>query len=149
VAAARGRTHLRYVITTSTGKRAAARARGPVPIEIHSPDFTMPHDLAAYLRAKLGVRLTKFENRLLDVVVRVKDENGPKGGIGLSCRMEAVLAGLEPVNVLEHDDDLRAAIDRSIDRLALAVQRHVDRARGLPRNRGRKLVRHIKLTGTS
>ena len=56
--------------------------------------------------------------------------------------MEALLAHLEPVNVEEREPDLRAALDVALDRLELAVQRHVERSRSQPR---RKLVRARRL----
>ena len=136
------------VITTSTGHGSVANpASFPLPVELHSPDFTLPADLAAHARERLAARLGKFGHRLLGVIVRVKDVNGPKGGEGISCRMEGLLAGMEPVNIEERDHDLRAALDLAVDRLELAVQRHIERARTLPRSRGRQLVRRRKLSG--
>ena len=118
----------------------------PFPVELHAPDFTFPADLSRYIRAKLAAKLARFGHRLLGVMVRVKDVNGPKGGEGIVCGMEALLAHMEPVNVEERGHDLRAALDISLERFEVAVQRHIDRARTLPRNRGRKLVRYRKLT---
>jgi hypothetical protein len=118
---------------------------GALSFELHSPDFAVPADLAAYTREKLTVKLAKVGRRLLGVVVRIKDVNGPKGGASIACHMEALLARLEPVNIEERDGDLRAALDRAMDSLEAVVQRHVEKARSLPRNRGRKIVRHGKL----
>jgi hypothetical protein len=138
---AQGATHLEGVTTTSVSPEVESAATS-FTVELHSPDFTLPADLASYTRQKLVAKLARFGHRLLGVMVRVKDLNGPKGGEGgIACRMEARLAGMEPVNVDERDQDLRAAIDISIDRFELAVQRHVERARGLPRLRGRRLLR--------
>jgi hypothetical protein len=128
-------------VTTTSLSLNAASAATSFPVELHSPDFTLPADLAVYTRQKLIAKLARFGHRLLGVIVRVKDVNGPKGGDGIACRMEALLAGMEPVNVDERDHDLRAAIDVSIERFELAVQRHVDRARVLPRSRARRLAR--------
>jgi hypothetical protein len=137
------------VVTTSIGGREGTpgEASASFAFELHSPDFHVPVTLADYVREKLAAKLAKAGRRLLGVVVRLRDLNGPKGGDGIACHMEAVLAGLEPVNVEERDDDLHAALDRAIECLDLVVQRHLGRARSLPRNRGRKLVRHSKLTG--
>ena len=131
------------------GKRASPResggASGFFAFELHSTEVNAPPDLVAYTREKLTAKLAKFERRILEVVVRLRDLNGPKGGDSFACHMEALLPHLEPVNVEERDHDLRAAIDRTVDRLDVAVQRHVERERSLRRNRGRKLVRHVKL----
>jgi ribosome-associated translation inhibitor RaiA len=115
--------------------------------EFHSPDVPVPEDVVRYTEAKIAARLQKFSQRLMGVVVHVRDINGPKGGEALVCHMEARLARLEPVNVEERDDDLREAIDLALTRLETAVARQVGRARSLPRQRGRKSVRNRKLTG--
>ena len=114
--------------------------------ELHSPDISLPPDVADYVRDKLSAKLDKFGRRVMDVVVHVKDMNGGKGGIDKGCHMEAHLAGLEPVNVEERHEDLRAAIDIAAERLCEAIQRHHLRMRTLSRERGRKLTRNEKLS---
>jgi hypothetical protein len=113
--------------------------------EFHSPDFHTPEDVVQYTHAKLDLRLRKFGRRVQGVIVHMRDLNGPKGGLGISCHVEARLAGLEPVNVAEEAQDLRAAIDLAIDRLTLVVGRHVDRARTTPIGRGARLARNSKM----
>lgn len=116
-----------------------------IEFEFHSPDMDMPQDVVAYTQEKLTSRLGKYGRRVMSVVVHVRDVNGPKGGNGIVCHLEARLAGLEPCNVEEQEPDLRAAIDLAIDRLEVVVGRHVGKARTLPRERGRKMVRNHKL----
>jgi ribosome-associated translation inhibitor RaiA len=113
--------------------------------EFHSPDMEIPQDVVAYTQEKLGHRLRKHGRRVTSVVVHVRDVNGPKGGVGIVCHIEARLAGLEPVNVEETELDLRAAIDVATDRLDVVVGRHLHKARDLPVHRGRKLVRNLKI----
>src|SRR5688500_17797451 len=81
----------------------------PIEFEFHSPDIDMPQDVWAYPREKLTSRLGKYGRRVMGVIVHVRDVNGPKGGNGLVCHVEARLAGLEPCNVEEREPDLRAA----------------------------------------
>ena len=113
--------------------------------ELHSPDIPLPPDVADYVRDKLSAKLEKFGRRVVDVVVHVKDINGGKGGIDKGCHMEARLAGLEPVNVEERHEDLRAAIDIAAERLAEAVHRHLQRMRSWRRDRGRKLSQKLSI----
>jgi ribosomal subunit interface protein len=103
----------------------------------------LPPDVAEYVRDKLSAKLGKFGRRVVDIVVHFKDMNGDKGGIDQGCHMEAHLAGLEPVNVEERHEDLRAAIDIAAERLEEAVHRHLQRTRTV--RRGRKLTRNQKL----
>ena len=106
--------------------------------ELHSPDIPLPPDVADYVRDKLSAKLGKFGRRVMDVVVHLKDINGDKGGIDKGCHMEAHLAGLEPVNVEERHEDLRAAIDIAAQRLEEAVHRHLQRTRTMRLHQGRK-----------
>lgn len=105
----------------------------------------LPPDVSEYVHDKLSAKLGKFGRRVMDVVVHVKDINGARGGIDKGCHIEAHLAGLEPVNVEERHEDLRACIDITVDRLEAAVHRHLERARSKRRDRGRNTVRHDKL----
>jgi ribosome-associated translation inhibitor RaiA len=137
------------MVATSIGKRTASNGSNgngvsTLEFEFHSPDIDVPQDVVRYTQDKLTTRLAKFGRRVMGVLVHIKDLNGPKGGVGLLCHMEARLAHLEPVNVEEKEPDLRAAIDVAIDRLEVVVGRHVEKARKLPRVRGRKLVRNQK-----
>lgn len=121
-----------------------ASEEGVLEFEFHSPDIEMPQDVVAYTQEKLNHRLRKHGRRVTGVVVHVRDVNGPKGGVGIACHLEARLAGLEPVNVEETELDLRAAIDVATDRLDVVVGRHLNKARDLPMARGRKVVRDHK-----
>jgi len=112
--------------------------------ELHSPDISLPPDVAEYARDKLRAKLEKFGRRVMDVVVHVKDMNGGKGGIDKGCHMEAHLAGLEPVNVEERHEDLRAVIDIAAERLEETVHRHLQRNQTLRRDRGRRPTRNQK-----
>jgi ribosome-associated translation inhibitor RaiA len=135
------------MVATSMAKRVGsngAPARS-LAFELHSPDMSLPPDVAEYVRDKLSAKLGKFGRRVMDVVVHFKDVNGDKGGIDKGCHMEAHLAGLEPVNVEERHEDLRAVIDIASERLEEAVHRHLQRTRTLRRDRGRKLSRTQKL----
>jgi ribosome-associated translation inhibitor RaiA len=133
--------------STNTGNGVSTNGapdEASLEFEFHSPDMVIPQDVVAYTQEKLNHRLRKHGRRVTSVVVHVRDVNGPKGGVGIVCHMEARLAGLEPVNVEETELDLRAAIDVATDRLDVVVGRHVHKARDLPLHRGRKLVRDQK-----
>jgi putative sigma-54 modulation protein len=124
----------------SNGAQTASLA-----FELHSPDIELPPDVAEYIREKVIAKVGKFGRRVMDVVVHIKDMNGDKGGIDKGCHMEARLAGLEPVNVEERHEDLRAAVDICAERLAEAVHRHLQRRRTTRRAEGRRLARNQKL----
>ena len=139
------------MVATAIGKRTAGNGTSngtpTLVIEFHSPDIEIPPDVVQYTQDKLNVRLGKYGRRVMGAIVHMRDLNGPKGGVGFACHMEARLSGLEPVNVEERDADLRAAIDMAIDRLDVVVGRHVGKARTVPRHRGAKLARNSKTAG--
>jgi ribosomal subunit interface protein len=123
--------------------RDGAQARY-LEFELHSPEIALPPDVAQYAHDKVVAKLAKFGRRVVAVVVHVKDVNGHRRGIDKACHVEARLAGLEPVNVEERHEDLRAAIDLAFDRLAEAVHRHLERASAKLFTRQRRLVRAQK-----
>jgi ribosome-associated translation inhibitor RaiA len=116
-----------------------------IAFELHSPEIPLPPDVAAYVRAKLLAKLAKFGHQITDIVVHLKDCAAGHGGVEKCCHIEARLAGLEPVNVEERDEDLRAAIDLAVERTAEAVHRHVERTRSKRLQQGRRLVRRTKI----
>ena len=137
------------MVATRIAKRAEGGEDAGAPrfgFEFHSPDRAAPEDVVRYTEDKVAARLQKYGHRLVAVVVHIREVNGTRHGEGTVCHMEARLARLEPVNVEETDDDLREAIDLALDRLEVAVARHVKRARRLPRKEGRRAVRDRKLT---
>jgi putative sigma-54 modulation protein len=135
------------MVATNLDKRLGpnGEALPDFPFELHCPDFPCPADVTDYTHDKLHAKLGKFARRLSGVIVHLKDINGDRGGVDKSCHMEARLDGLEPVNVEERHQDLRAAIDLAAHRLAEAVHRHLERAQSKRRDEGRKVVRNGKL----
>ena len=121
------------MVATAMGKRVGARE---VPLEIHSPDLPLPTDVGEYIHAKLNAKLSKFGERVIEVVVHIKDLNGAqRGGEDKQCHVEAYLAACVPANVEERHHDLRAAIDLAVDRLARTIERHLQRRRARRRPR--------------
>lgn len=113
--------------------------------EFHSPDMVMPGDVSAYAEDKLRAKLGKFD-RVMGVVVTLRDVTGTKGGEDKACHIEALLAGLPAVNVVERHHDIRAALDIAVQAITEAVHRHVERARSVRLHEGRTVVRNRKLT---
>jgi putative sigma-54 modulation protein len=114
-------------------------------VEIRSPDFELTPAIRQYAIQHLATKLAKHARRVQSLIVRFEDANGSKGGEDNVCRVEVLLPREEPLVVEEINHDLRAAVDLAADRIELAVQRDLDRRRGLPRQRGRRIVREAKL----
>lgn len=118
----------------------------PFEFELHSPDFHAPEDVVLWAREKIETRLRKYGRHVLGVIVHLRDLNGPKGGVGISCHIEARMGHMEPVNVEEQGTDLRAAIDLALDRIAVSIGRHVEKAFKSSKERGDKLARASKVS---
>ena len=134
------------MVATGIAKRVSNGTNGTpeLEFEFHSPDIEIPQDVVQYTQDKVNVRLGKYGRRVMGIIVHIRDLNGPKGGVGVACHIEARLSGMEPVNVDEREPDLRAAIDLAIDRLEVVVGRHVTNVRSVSRHKGGRVARNSK-----
>jgi hypothetical protein len=71
------------------------------------------------------------------VSVRVRDVNGPRGGVDHECRIKVVLSGLPSVMARAQDVALVGAIDQAIAAATGSVKRSVQRRRMRPLERAR------------
>ncbi len=85
-----------------------------------------------FIRQKLGAKLGKFAHSIERVSVRVKDVNGPRGGIDQVCRIKVVLSNLPSVVVEAQDASLDAAISKALAGTERAVRRSLQRRRMKP-----------------
>ncbi|MCC7418507.1 MAG: CBS domain-containing protein [Acidobacteria bacterium] len=142
----RGRRHRRTSAERSalpsTMPRAAKHVRGRT-LEIQPPGHIRVLGAAldsgerADIARKLGMRLGKFASSIERVTVRLSDVNGPKGGVDHRCLIKAVLSGLPSVVVERRDAALQRAVNASLDAIAQAIRRSVQRRRLKPRHRRR------------
>ena len=117
--------------------RAAKQGSGrvsppPVPTYIRAVGVELGPDDRAYIRRKLGAKLGKFAGSIERVSVRVRDVNGPRGGVDHQCRIKVVLSGLPSVVYEQRGASLRVVIDRAIAGVERAVRRPLQRRRMTP-----------------
>lgn len=114
-------------------KRKAGRTDVPlVPAHIRVLGVNLSKEKRTDIRHKLGRRLGQFAHSIERISVRVKDVNGPRGGIDQLCRIKVVLSGLPSVVVEVQDASLDAAIAKALSGTARAVRRSVQRRRMTP-----------------
>ncbi|WP_276514462.1 HPF/RaiA family ribosome-associated protein [Comamonas aquatica] len=106
-------------------------------VDIHSQGFAMTDALAQHVRRRLGFMLTRHSHRIKRVLVRIGDENGPRGGPDKFCRMQVYLLNASAAVVEEVGVDLYATIDRAAERVGREVVKHLDRTHPL-RNTSRQ-----------
>ena len=104
-----------------------------VPISIYAGRTRVGAEEKDYLRDKLARRLGKLATAVHRVSVRLKDVNGPRGGIDQRCRIKVTLRGRPTVVVESHQTSLRAAMDRAVAMAETAVRRAVPRGPSRPR----------------
>lgn len=103
-------------------------------IEIQARGFHLTEGLRARAERRVRFALGSLGGRVRHVIVRLADENGPRGGVDKRCTIRANLPGTPPV-VIEHQEaDLYVAIDRAADRVGRAVSRRLERTSGLRRD---------------
>jgi len=99
-------------------------------VDIQARGFRLTEGLRAHADRRLRFALGSISGGLRNVVMRLSDENGPRGGVDKRCTIRAYLPRTPPV-VIEHQEaDLYVAIDRAADRVGRAVARRLERPFG-------------------
>jgi ribosome-associated translation inhibitor RaiA len=107
-------------------------ASSDIPANIRVAGASIDAEDRAYVRRKLGTKVGKFARAVERVSVRIRDVNGPRGGVDKACTIKVTLTGLPSVVVEQRDASLRKAIDAALQRTERAVRRAMQRrtARG-------------------
>jgi putative sigma-54 modulation protein len=103
---------------------------GIVQIDIQARGFSLTEGLRTHAERRVRFALGSTSSRVRSIVMRLADENGPRGGVDKRCTIRAHLPGAPPVIIEQHEADLYVAIDRAADRAGRAVSRRLDRASG-------------------
>ena len=98
-------------------------------IDIQSLGFPITGALSDHAKRRLRFVLTRRSDRIQRIVVRLGDENGPRGGADKFCRIQVYLIDAPVAAVEDIAADLYAAIDRATDRVGRVVVKHLDRLR--------------------
>ena len=103
-----------------------------VPAHIRVLGVGLSEDQRAFIRQKLSRKLEKFAGSIERVSVRVKDVNGPRGGIDKVCRIKVVLSNLPSVVFEAQDVTLDVAVGGALTGTERAVRRSIQRRRMKP-----------------
>lgn len=104
-----------------------------IPAHIRALGATLSKDTRTEIRNKLNRKLGKFAKAIERVSVRVKDINGPRGGIDQVCRIKVVLSNLSSVVFEAQDASLDVAIGSALTGIERAARRSLQRRRMKPR----------------
>ena len=81
----------------------------------------------AHVRRRFVFALDHLAHRVRSAVVRLSDENGPRGGEAKKCQITVQLHPRGTVVVNERSSDLYHAVNRATTRLKKAVRRSSER----------------------
>lgn len=98
-------------------------------MQVRTEGFRLTEAIHDHVQQRLRHALERFAHAVQSVRVRLRDENGPRGGIDKRCHVEVVLRGRPPMHIDERGTDLYAAIGRGADRAERQVARAVERRR--------------------
>lgn len=98
-------------------------------MQVHmvSPEFSITPSLREYLEQRLHTAFGPVRGRIGDIVVRLRDLNGPRGGRDMQCQVSVKMPGKPEVVIREVQENMYNAIDRAIKRAAYRVGRIVSR----------------------
>lgn len=88
-----------------------------------------------HVRRRVGNALDHLSHRIRGGLIRIWDENGPRGGVDKRCQVVVLLHPSGEVIVEEDGGDVYSAVDRVTKRLKKSVRRGIERRCGW---RGRK-----------
>jgi hypothetical protein len=77
---------------------------------------------------RVGSQLRRFADECASVVVRIEDQNGPRGGVDKRCQIEVRGPRIGAALVEEIGADAAATVDVAAARAAQAVARRLGRA---------------------
>lgn len=96
-------------------------------ILLKSLGFHIGESLQHYVTRRLQAALSHWSDRLGRVVVRISDENGPRGGLDKACSIQLDLPRREPVLVTAVSSDYYSAVDLAVRRAGRVASRTFNR----------------------
>jgi ribosomal subunit interface protein len=85
--------------------------------------------LREHAMRRMQAHLARYRRELSSLVVRVVDDNGPKGGVDKRCLITVRGPRVGYASIEERSPDVYAAVDVAVERLARTLGRGVERAR--------------------
>lgn len=110
-------------------------------IELRTSNVPISEALREHVARRIDFAIRRFGSRVLRIVVRLVDVNGPRGGPDKRCRMIAHLSPIGSVMVEAMDADAYIATSQAAIRLDERVARALAKTRSRPPRRPRRGAR--------
>lgn len=98
-------------------------------IDIRFRGIVPTQSLRDHIHHEVHCHLSRFGEDVTEVIVRVGDTNGPKGGVDRLCEITVKGPRVGSATREELSTDTRSAVDLAASRIAYAVGRALERAR--------------------
>ncbi|HJQ53971.1 MAG TPA: hypothetical protein VJ825_09010 [Gemmatimonadaceae bacterium] len=112
--------------------RARDAAVPITPANIRIDSVTLDDDDRAVIRRKTRTRFARFGRAVERVTVRIRDVNGPRGGVDIECRIKVVLSRLPSVVAERRAKNFEGAFGGALAAASRAVSQAVRRRRMRP-----------------
>jgi len=101
-------------------------------MQIHFLCRGVPNEsgLLAHVERRAAFSFDRFTNRIRRLWVRLRDDNGPRGGADKRCSLVVELVRGPRLCFVADAADPKAVVDRVLDRAAHALARRIERRRG-------------------
>lgn len=96
-------------------------------IELRGRAFPFTEALADHARRRLAFAFSRYGSAVRRIVLRLEDENGPRGGEDLACQIELHLSHGGTLTAEDRGADAYAVITRTADRSSRRLSRLLDR----------------------
>src|SRR5688500_4402490 len=114
-------------------KRASKRTKRPgITANIRVDGLNLDEGDREHIRRRLGEKLGRHAKSVERVSVRLREINGPRGGVDIRCRIKVVLSGLPSVVVEQQSAAFRPALSGALAGAERAVRRTLQRKRMRP-----------------
>jgi len=123
-------------MTSTKARRVDRRAAPRTPANIRIDGVRLNDDDRAYIRRRLGKLFARYSQAVERITVRVRDVNGPRGGVDVLCRIKVVLRRLPSVVVEHRTAHLRSSLNKAFSAAEGTVSRSLQRRRTRPLKTG-------------
>lgn len=96
-------------------------------VQMVAQEFPLTPSLREHLRRRLRFAFFRTRDRVMRVVVRLRDLNGPRGGQDKVCQVSVTMPGRPEVVIRAVHKDMYAAIDHAVKRAAYRAVRSAAR----------------------
>lgn len=98
-------------------------------------DNCLTPELTLYAERRLLFALSRFDSKILSIVLKVEDTNGPRGGVDKKCQLRIKLRRCQEIIVSDTNDDLEKCLSRLADRAGRTVSRQLNKMNDVYRRR--------------